>query len=289
MFYPDYLVAKLRGYIYSGRTNAPFLSGDSFAALADYYAYGPSGSGYVDVDALGRARVIFVNSDRLVKLVEEYGATFSAHVLITGNSDVNWDEIPALPESVVLWLAQNSSIDDPLVRTLPIGIENLRLGGRGLPRYYKPDRGRRVEGQVFVPPMSNTNPIRSVTVGEALKRPELFDVATGYMRSSSYLKLAKSSRFVLCLEGNGYENHRVWETLYFGNFPVLLSTPWSRSLAYLGLPMLLVDSLSYIDEVLLNDFSLQHKDVSPETTEQLWLPYWKSVVDSYRAEHPPAS
>jgi len=283
MSFIDYLFVRLRQLGYSGKTNAPFISSDSLATLADYYPFGISGLDVIDTDALEGARVIFVNSDRLVFLLETYSHLISAKVLISGNGDQNWEEAPDLPASIVMWFAQNSGIDSPRVQTLPIGIENLRLGRRGIVRYYRPHTKARIEDKVFVPPMSDTNPVRAGIVEEALAKPQIFRVNTSYLRSSEYFRVAKTFRFVLCLEGNGSDTHRVWETLYFGNFPVLLSTPWSRSLARLELPLLIVDSLSELTEKLLLDFVSQNKGFDPRMTEQLWLPYWESMFKQYSA------
>lgn len=276
----DYRLVKLRQVVHASRTNSPRLSGDSFASLVDYHAYGQSGQEAVDVQLLAQARSIFVNADRLVHLLTGHRGVINAKVLVTGNSDTNWNRPPLLPQSILLWLAQNCALTNPVARTLPIGIENLRLGGRGLPHYYRKLGRPGVPTAVFVPPMSNSNPIRAQIVSEALQRPDIFIVRTRYLRTPAYFQLAKNFRFVLCLEGNGYDNHRIWETLYFGNFPVLLSTPWSRSLEHLGLPILFVDSLGDITSERLSEFNRQHRDFEPASVETLWIPYWKALIDA---------
>lgn len=272
---------KFRRAIYSKGVSTPFLSSDAFASIVDYYPYGQQGSDRVDAQVLARARSLFVNSDQLVRLLEEHGSQVSATVLITGNGDTNWNRPPVLPPSVSLWLAQNSSISDPRIKTLPIGLENLRLGQRGLPRYFTRGGAARVEKRVLVPPMSDTNPSRSRVVAEAVRRLDIFDVRTQYMSTPRYFRLARKFRFVLCVEGNGADTHRVWETLYFGNFPILLSTSWSRSLSYLELPILVVDSLSDVTHELLLEFAGQHEGFNPAQAEPLWIPFWQSMVDSF--------
>lgn len=280
-----YYGAKLRQFYLRGKTNSPYLSGDVFASIVEYHPYGLSGTDAIDGVALAKARSLFVNSDRLVQFLEQHIDSISASILVTGNGDTNWTRLPTLPKSVRLWIAQNSFVEHPLSRTLPIGIENLSLGGRGLPKYFQPSSTKRIGGLVFVPPMSNTNPSRLSSVQEALKRPEIFDVKTDYLSTSQYFQLARRYRFVLCLEGNGADTHRVWETLYFGNFPVLLSTPWSRSLEYLGLPILLVEKLTDVSHELLEDFALRHQAFDPATAEPLWVPYWKAFINSH-VTHP---
>lgn len=55
---------------------------------------------------------------------------------------------------------------------------------------------------------------------------------------------------------------------------MLLSTPWSRSLEYLGLPIFLVETLADDSSELLGDFD-------PATADPLQIPYWKAIIDSH--------
>lgn len=40
-----------------------------------------------------------------------------------------------------------------------------------------------------------------------------------------YLTALRENSFVLCPEGNGIDTHRLWETLYMGGIPIILSNP----------------------------------------------------------------
>lgn len=261
------------------KTNAPFLSGDGFSSLVDYYAYGSSGTRVIDLSALRNAESIFVNSNLLEQLLEEHFPEIRANVIVTGNSDKNWDSKPKLPPSVSLWLAQNSSIVDPRVATLPLGLENLRHGRSGLKSNFAAYRGARNEGRVLVPPYLNTNDLRPKIVERALERPEIFKVLTKYLPPEDYFSMTREYRFVLCLMGNGYEDHRIWETLYQGNFPVMLASPWQQTLQYLDLPILTVRSIDDISPKLLEGFLSLHSGFVPESKACLWLPFWEKLID----------
>ena len=90
--------------------------------------------------------------------------------------------------------------------------------------------------------------------------------------------MTRDFRFVLCCEGNGFENHRIWETLYQGSFPVMFNSPWSNSLRYLQLPILYIDSLDEINAKFLRDFLDKHLEFRPDELETLWIPYWRKVI-----------
>jgi len=274
-----YFKIRLRQVFFKFGSNTPYVSGDSIAALADYVVFGRSKNRKVSIRRLNRARTIFVPGEKLQGLLENYGDEIKATCLITGNSDENFTILPNLPDSVSLWLCQNNAIrNSKVVKTLPIGIENRRLGRNGFPGLYKKSYSSASKSRVLVPPMSPTNPIRTEIILQALKRPEMFDVHTKLIPEKEYFELTRRYKFILCCEGNGFENHRIWESLYQGSFPILLRTNWSTSLEYLNLPILFVDSLDAVDSKLLEDFYHQNKNFSPQLTPALWIPFWDRLI-----------
>jgi len=269
-------------FVFRNRTNSPYLSGDSFAELVDYIAFGKSGVKSISPELLNTAKSIFVRGDHLDYLLSNYGDLIHARVIISGNSDRNFIHKVILPDSVKLFLCQNATGNiDERTRTLPIGLENLRLGRTGQPKYHFYLRTRNFESKVLIPPMSPTNIVRRRVITEAQSLPEIFHVSSEFLMEVDYFKLVRKYRFVLCCEGNGFDTHRLWETLYQGSFPVLLRTEWSRTLEYLALPILFVDNLLEINNHLLNSFLSQHNNFNPQEMEVLWMPYWKNYINSF--------
>ena len=274
-----YFKIRLRQVLFKFGSNSPYISGDSIASLADYVVFGRNKKRKVSIRRLSRARSIFVPGEKLYELLENYGHEIKASCLITGNSDENFTILPNLPDSVRLWLCQNNAIgNSTVVKTLPIGIENRRLGRNGFPGLYKQSYLDASTSRVLVPPMSPTNPIRAEIILQALTRSEIFDVHTKLIPEIEYFQLTRRYKYILCCEGNGFENHRIWETLYQGSFPILLRTNWSTSLMYLNLPILFVDSLDDINLQLLEDFYQQNNSFLPHLTPALWIPFWDRLI-----------
>lgn len=275
-----YLKIKFNQVKYRFRTNSPYISGDSIASLTDYIAYGPFKNRKLNLFKTKRARSIFVPGDMLQRFLIESDGYLRASTLVTGNSDANFVQPIVIPESIKLWLCQNNGMPQKEgVLTLPIGIENLRLGRTGIPHYYKRHEPDAIVNKVLVPPMSNTNPIRVQVVLNAKAMPDLFDVRTQLLNEVEYFTLTRKFKFIFSCEGNGFENHRIWETLYQGSFPVVLKTPWSWSLRYLNLPILYVSNLEEITPSKLEKFAKSHINFSPESTPTLWTPYWKRLIE----------
>lgn len=274
-----YFRIKLNQAIFRFKNNSPYISGDSIASLCDYVAYGRNKLSELNLDKIQAAKSIFIPGEKFAEFLELAGNHINARTLVTGNSDQNFIEPVTLPPSVSLWLCQNNAILKlKEVRTLPLGIENLRLGRSGLPKYFKPYREAAPINRVLVPPMSPTNAIRLPTIFEAMRRLSVFEVHRTLLPEKEYFSMTRDFRFILCCEGNGFENHRIWETLYQGSFPVMFNSPWSNSLKYLGLPILYIDSLDDIKPTLLEQFADKNSYFMPNTIETLWTPFWKRII-----------
>ena len=274
------LLIRTKQFIYRDKAYGSHISIDSFAQLADYHVYGRSGQEALDKSKSVNSRILFVNSDRFNQI--DFVNFPKLKVVISGNSDTNFDKNLNMPTNIKLFLLQNCSISTKNIKTLPIGLENKRTGRYSNLNHFTVKINReKFNPKILVPPMSNTNPIRSIAVTRALELPEIYDVKTSYLHEKEYFKLIKNYQFLLCLEGNGYENHRIWEALYLGIFPVLLRTKWSATLDYLKLPILLIDDLSKITHEELYKFWSANLKFNPDATPQLWLNYWKDLIKSH--------
>jgi hypothetical protein len=132
--------------------------------------------------------------------------------------------------------------------------------------------------------MSPTNPIRAKVMIEAKTKLELFDIPDSYLNERDYFSLTKRYKFILALEGNGYENHRIWEALYQGSIPIMINSRWSHSLEEYKLPILFVDSIAEITLHKLNEFNSQFGNFNPRALEVLWVPFWSAAIKSGKFE-----
>ncbi len=265
--------------IFRHSTNSPYISGDSIAKCCDYYAFGRFENKKISLKKLSRASSIFVPGHMLIDFLKQYSQHINARTIVSGNSDQNFPEPPILPKTVTLFLCQNLAFTEiKQAHTLPIGLENLRLGRSGRPKYHKFKGQNQITERILVPPMSPTNPVRARVLEEVRLNPELFDSPLEYLNERDYFTLTKKYKFILALEGNGYETHRIWEALYQGSIPVMLNTPWSHSLKEYGLPILFVDLISELSSGILLDFYHRHGDFIPEELEILWTPFWSAAI-----------
>lgn len=271
---------RIKKVYFRNSTNSPFISGDSIAECTDYIVFGKSKNDPLNVSKLRQSESIFVPGEKLHSLLNTNFDDVRCTTLVTGNSDQNFTEMICLPKSIKLWISQNNSIEDEIICPLPIGLENKRLGRSGFEKLHQPPRKHAILNKILLPPMSPTNPIRNEVLEWATIHQEIFVVKSQYMSTKSYFKLTKKFKFIFCCEGNGFENLRIWESLYQNSFPVMLETEWSKKLRILGLPILFVEKLDDLNHSLLEKFYHDHRNFDCYKTEILWIPFWKKLINN---------
>jgi hypothetical protein len=260
-------------------TNSPYLSGDSVANLCDYVVANVLPDANELRNQVKRSKSIFVNGHNLREFSEIVGDLLEGKVLISGNSDQNFISPIVFKTKPSLFLCQNnaSSIHAE-VKTLPIGIENIKLARSGFKHQHQGVRTFKHLNRVLIPPMSPTNSIRVEVINQAKKFPDVFDVQTEFLSTRKYFKLMKNYRFVFACEGNGFDTHRVWEILYKNSFPVVLKSRWTESLNWLDLPILEIDKIDDLDQPRLQEFCEANSNFIAKETPQLWIPFWESLI-----------
>ena len=264
----------------SHRTNSPYISGDSIARIADLTVTKKNLNDLSLINDIQSSNSIFIEGHNLVEFMYKYRALLKNKVVISGNSDTNFNTPVDGADDLKLLLCQNSTIPNTAkFKTLPIGIENLRLGRSGFKRLHQPPKSFDIVDKVLVPPMSPTNEVRAEVLKAVTSHDELFDVAPKLLPTKEYFGLVRKYKFVFVCEGNGYDTHRMWEVLYQNSFPVVLMSDWVATLEWLELPILVVESISDVTKGLLADFAGEHSDFNSMQLPQLWIPFWKNFLD----------
>lgn len=94
---------------------------------------------------------------------------------------------------------------------------------------------------------------------------------------NDYLKQLSNSCFVLCPFGNGYDTHRVWETLYAGSYPVVLNH--TSFMCTEDLPVLKVNSFEVLSQDLLTKtYNKFLKDTYK--LEKLDIDFWFKIINN---------
>jgi hypothetical protein len=252
------------------------LSGDSFAALADFVITDEILSDASKLsNSLKCADIVFCPSPLVETLTEIYPSSEQVQVLLVGNGDMNFTENPYKYRRIAKFIfLQNSFISDNVrIFTLPIGLENLKLGVNGLIRF-APNPAKSKLDKVMVGPFSFTTDLRNQFSYEKFAGSDRFDFFPDRLSLPEYTRNLHEYGFVLCPEGNGVDTHRVWETLYAGSTPIILQSNWANSLTDLGIPLVITKSWETRDiESAITAFEGQF--TSPDAIPTLWVEYWR--------------
>jgi len=259
----------------------PRISGDLFSDESDISFYNPRFRGsQPSLREASKASVIFCPSHNLEQLLDEYRSSLNAKVLILGNSDRDFDSFEfQLPPSVKTVFLQNSSMTNSRFISIPIGIENLRLGTNGVPSLFTEDMiSRDKKEKVLVGPLGLTHPERSELFSHLIEPLDSIEINKDRLTPWEYADFSSSYRFVACPRGNGLDTHRFWETLYRGSLPIVLDGNWTRAMERHGLPLIKILRWGKIEiENAIGGSNTRLSD--PKLIEALWWPYWKNLIE----------
>jgi len=274
-----FVMKSIQKFILRKMNNSPYLSGDSIAELCDYVVPSPLPKQNKLRNKIIKSKSIFVNGHDLVEFTSLVGELLQGKVLISGNSDHNFTSPLLLKSKPNLILCQNNAIKNQSeIKTLPIGIENIKLARSGFKYQHRGAHSFKYLDRVLIPPMSPTNVTRMSVVQYAKKHPEIFDLKSEYLSTRRYFRLLKDYKFVFACEGNGFDTHRLWEILYKNAFPIVLRSDWSDSLSWLNLPIMSIDKIEDVTKSNLREFFEKNSNFVAIETPQLWIPFWKNLL-----------
>jgi hypothetical protein len=268
---------RIRG---SRPSSAPWVSGDSFRAIADHLMEARS---RVDPARVESGDIVYVQSSELgrftTSILPEISAPF---VLITHNGDLNIDPSfsPLADDRRVLrWFAQNSLLRHSRLTAIPIGLENRFFHSNGVVRDFErlSRRPSRKADRILYGFQTGNNRAERTAAAEALRAMRLAD-GIPRLNARRYRRLLVRYGFVASPPGAGVDCFRTWEALYLGVVPIV-----KRSLFYEffpGLPVLIVDDWNEIvewDEAFL---AKSREILSPriESSPYLRFDYWKGLI-----------
>jgi len=270
--------------IFSHSVSSKVITGDGIARMCDYQMYPPQlfSSQAVNLKKLLTAKSIFVPGHMADVFLNNFADEITARVLVFGNSDRDYFSLDfPIPASVKTVFLQNSHIQDPRIKALPIGLENIRYGKNGFKWFVRHTASiSKANKKILVGPFSPTHSERTAFTDWERCNPLEVTYIDKFLSNSKLARINAEHTFVACPRGNGTDTHRFWETLYRGSVPIVLDNSWSRQIRDLGIPCLLVPSWDYqgvrgmVEQTTLSKFN--PKDVKP-----LWLNYWANLIASY--------
>lgn len=276
---PRNLAVYSRRLVYRNAINLPYISGDFFSSLSDY-SFSERDIFEVEKkrELVSKADVIFIPGHLYEDICIAFTSALNPKIIVLGNSDRDFfTPLNGVPSSVKRIFLQNSTISNEKYQTIPIGLENQRLGANGLKHLFgeKFIRSKKNNSVLFGPFSPTHADRRFINTLENSVNGE-WVVLRERISARKYASLASNFLYVACPRGNGLDTHRFWETLYRGSYPVVISSDWSRKMKNLGYPVVEIDDWSA--ENIHSVLKVERPPINPEKIEALWASFWKSKI-----------
>lgn len=266
----------------------PFISGDSFRAIAEHLY---EKNNFLKPDDVKNNDVVFVESGLLESFFKEiHPKIFVQYVLISHNGDTNIDEkyISYIDDKIIHWFAQNVLVEHSKITPIPIGLENAHYANAGLPGLYK--------NKAHFPLEKKKNILHSFSVAT---NPEDRKIALTYLSESplaislnkdgsfvsqpSYIKNLKSFMFVASPAGNGLDCHRTWEAQYVGTIPIVKRSVTADFFEKLGLPIWCIESWDELGGLSKEELGRKFEHIMMNQKRQpLYMDYWAGKIRSMK-------
>ncbi len=269
-------------------SSKPFLSGDTYRALADNIYDETKKCGAFEIK---KNNIVFVSSYLLDKFVKEVlDKIQEKFILITHQGDTNIENtdkyrIIADNEKIIHWFCQNCLLEHEKVTPLPIGLEDRWRHNAGAIRDFKNKKltEKTKENKILLGFSLNTNPDSRFKCYRALwhdkKTTEI------YIQSNSHLyrKLLAKHMFVASPAGNGLDCHRTWEAMYFKVIPIVEDNYMYRYFKKLGLPLYIIEDWEALRRLSTDELrNIYNAIINNSTLEPLFLNYWIEQIEKYK-------
>ena len=176
-----------------------------------------------------------------------------------------------------VFTAQHQWFDHPKVHSVPLGPAGSHVAGA---LHAHPNMNRTV--LLF---LSNSDYEHRVNITRRVISNFNGTISNRYHDGSDYLELLRTSKFVLCPSGLGWDTYRAWEALVLGAIPIL-ETYYRRDgfyRAFADLPVLWVDHFDNVTpEMLEREYPRILLGAKEYVFEKLTNQWWIDLINSYR-------
>jgi len=271
-------------------SSLPYVSGDSFRAIADHVH---DETAEAKPEDISRGEVVFVSAPRVASYFRDVHPRIShPYVLITHNGDTNIDEsmLAFIDDKIIRWFAQNAVARHPRMTPIPIGLENLHHYKNGIVSFF-----RKTQKQIARQSAAQARPSRRARILYHFKvrtnarerqpaldffsRQPLAETLENKLSPGLYLKELSSYEFVASPPGNGLDCIRTWEAMYLETVPIVKDSAAMRSFESLGLPLWVVRDWDELSNLTESDLQEKYDTlVRAADRRPLYMDYWISMI-----------
>ena len=262
-------------------SNYPFMSGDSFRALAQHIC-----DEHFDFDPenVGQNDIVYVRGNFLSDFFKTIHPKIkNKYILISHNEDKGVDESYAkflLDEKIIHWFAENLLFNHPKITPIPIGLYNFHYYTDKLSCYDQ--KNIKKEGKISIMYGFTVGNLERISAEKNLDKSKIAQKINSKNREE-YLEIIKKSYYVASPAGSGIDCHRTWEAVYLKTIPILLKNPMSEYFKNIGLPILLINSWDDIGNLTEEFLEKEYKKIyQTDNFPQIFMDYWQKEIIKYK-------
>lgn len=268
-------------------TAYPYVTGDSFRALADHIF---DQDRTLDPDAVAKRDIVFVGQEFLKKFFTEvHPAIKVPYVLICHNGDVPVDEgiVKYIDEKIIHFFAQDVVVGHEKITPIPIGLENMSyyIAGptvlfRYLHRTAQRFRGQR-KNKIFFNFSLSTNPAERGPARDLFLSHAHMETVDRFLTPYRHGKTLMRYKFVASPPGNAIESCRTWEALHLRTIPIVKDFVAMKYFQSLGLPLWVVKDWSELNSVTEEELARNYQTMMAAASwEALNMDFWIEKIMS---------
>lgn len=257
-----------------GVTSYPFISGDTFRALASNHIESVDGE-IIIKKVRAENNLYFVEMDLFNSHdISQYIPTSSQLIIHNGDGSPRKEILRKLVNNAINVYTVNLKENYKNCWCIPIGIENAHWNKNGAISYYngsfvlKKERERNEE--IIVSFSVETNKLRRTYYQNVASTYGCYN-KTG-LTLVEFRAALRENMFILSPPGNGIDCHRTWEAIYHGCVPVIETEDWLFTNN--ELPVLVVKSLSDFFSLTKAERVRLYNSTVKKCSKFAYMDYW---------------
>lgn len=197
-------------------------------------------------------------------------------ILISSQSDKEVDEslYKKKPDSIKKWFSVNVGHIAKDLIPIPLGVNNTYTNIFLHPEDFKDIKLRKLNEKEFAFYNNynlNTKPYHRINAAWKLSRNKYSIFENSDLNKEEYLNSLNKYKYIICPWGNGYDSHRIWETIYSGSIAITQKTTAFKT--FFNLPILIVNDFSDIKKIKTDTYEKNNFDLSKADFR-----YWRETI-----------
>lgn len=200
-------------------------------------------------------------------------------ILITHQSDrkITKKVFNLKPEFVSKWFATNVCFSHPDLIPIPIGVNNsfykINPNSEDIIKAISKKNEKKIN-KAYVNFNINTKQFHRLHTIKMAKSSNFFYHQNEKLNKEDYLIELAKYRYTLCPWGNGFDTHRVWESIYLGSIPII---KYHRAYKHVdNIPLSVVKSFKNLEE--------KNHELKKHDDKKIFFSYWSKLIKDLKLD-----